>query len=1178
MMQYMGGTSDISDARQALVNMETGQPVLVVVSASDGSARELVASPDIDSQVHASVDCGITFKSVVGRVAGELNLDEFAGGILVVEDAQWADASSMGRLQRWVRECEHPVGLIVAHRTLGEFDRWWVDRLASRFAKFGTVEMVEATEPDTESTGPLHGEAADLVAATELVTGPVTVDLASRLLDVSPEEVISLGDDLVGDGWLQASRGGFTSGPAAARAGVSEVRAGHVAHRLASLLRDGDAPDAVLGNLLVASGLPDEAFEYLHRAAVDADAREGHAEAFFLAEAALAAAAEADLGRGQELGQLNLIAARFLRTAGRSEWARQHLDEAVDMLSGPERVAAMFLAAAVADDRQRPQEAERNTALTLLEASTSDPASNPGPIFALQARALNRIGFPQESEAVLAKAEGTAAAGSDHDRQTVLLNKAWIHFDRGEMRSAEVEFGRLAAAARHRGDTSGRADFESWRSRALAGGGYPMQALNVIDEVYTLSAEEDLDAPVFLTQLAIAEGALAFGNYEVAMTSADRALDIVESQLPVWENMVRALRSQILYRSGAEDEARAEVELALELTPLGPNGWRWRTRCEALQLEYADSEGSKWPAQQAEDRADLLLQSRFYGWAAEMLCAITENGGRKSAAEEALAIATQIGQPLLAARAAHAAGLWGSAEATYPTSRIRQIEFAVSDEWRQSFLVLPHVAAALEAPEPADSVDYTAASESMDRALERAGLSGETILSPAQRRSRGMVRREPARRSPLRTLAAALGVVVLAGATAFAVQQMTQDEETPPTVAEAAPTTVPTPTTLPPIEERQIEVSAARDMLAGTSEHRGGHLRNGYIDVAGPRNVNGYYWRERTSGALEATPVAFGQQLFIGSTEGTFYIFEQTSGDFRTVAARGRVSSPAALGQTDTGEGSQPAFIVFGSDTGVVRALAAGITAFAGWETSLEGGVRSAPVVAAQHVYVATDEGTIYTLGANEGEIISVWPGEGESTKGAFEGDLAFDGETLYAASQDGNLYLLRANQGVLEEVCSYDARAPIDVTPIIDDGVVYVGTRQGLIWMLEQGTCDEARDRNSPYIAENPIEVPPAIVNGMLYIPDGPYIYARDLSNNNEDLWLPSHVDADSKITSGPVVTQDAVYFAAEDGMVYAVDSTTGDLLWKYETGLTVRSGIAVVADAVYIASGDGFVYAVGE
>ena len=143
MIPFMVDTSNVADVKDLLAELTPGMPLLVVVSEANGSAGGLIKATGTGDRVHARVDCGVTFKSVMGRVADELNLDDFAGGLLVIEDAQWADASSMGRLQRWARESDLPLALIVAHRTLGDIERWWVDRLASRFAKFGKVEMVE---------------------------------------------------------------------------------------------------------------------------------------------------------------------------------------------------------------------------------------------------------------------------------------------------------------------------------------------------------------------------------------------------------------------------------------------------------------------------------------------------------------------------------------------------------------------------------------------------------------------------------------------------------------------------------------------------------------------------------------------------------------------------------------------------------------------------------------------------------------------------------------------------------------------------------------------------------------------------------------------------------------------------------------------------------------------------
>lgn len=206
------------------------------------------------------------------------------------------------------------------------------------------------------------------------------------------------------------------------------------------------------------------------------------------------------------------------------------------------------------------------------------------------------------------------------------------------------------------------------------------------------------------------------------------------------------------------------------------------------------------------------------------------------------------------------------------------------------------------------------------------------------------------------------------------------------------------------------------------------------------------------------------------------------------------------------------------------------------------------------------------------------WPVEGDPM-GPINADLAMSDGLLYVGSQDGLMRILDTTGEQLELVCEFDARASIDVNPIIDQGVVYIATSTANMWMLPKGQCDgQAPNRLSPYVAETPIDVPPAIVNGVLYLPDGPYLYARDLANSNADIWPPGHVDANAKISAPPVVTKNAVYFAAEDGVVYAVDANSGDLLWTWETGLTVRGGVAVVEDAVYIASGDGVVYAVGE
>jgi len=52
-------------------------------------------------------------------------------------------------------------------------------------------------------------------------------------------------------------------------------------------------------------------------------------------------------------------------------------------------------------------------------------------------------------------------------------------------------------------------------------------------------------------------------------------------------------------------------------------------------------------------------------------------------------------------------------------------------------------------------------------------------------------------------------------------------------------------------------------------------------------------------------------------------------------------------------------------------------------------------------------------------------------------------------------------------------------------------------------------------------------------------------------------------------------VYVASLDANVYALDASTGGLLWKYATGREIHSSPALANGVLYVASGDNNVYA---
>jgi len=123
-----------------------------------------------------------------------------------------------------------------------------------------------------------------------------------------------------------------------------------------------------------------------------------------------------------------------------------------------------------------------------------------------------------------------------------------------------------------------------------------------------------------------------------------------------------------------------------------------------------------------------------------------------------------------------------------------------------------------------------------------------------------------------------------------------------------------------------------------------------------------------------------------------------------------------------------------------------------------------------------------------------------------------------------------------------------------------------------------------------------PAVANGMAFVgsTDG-NVYAVDLESGAQKWKFETKV----RVTSSPAVSNGTVYFGSYDGNFYAVDAVSGQLKWKFQTGGERRfagrhiHGIQPVAEtmpdpfdfylssptvwngAVYFGSGDGNVYA---
>ncbi len=164
--------------------------------------------------------------------------------------------------------------------------------------------------------------------------------------------------------------------------------------------------------------------------------------------------------------------------------------------------------------------------------------------------------------------------------------------------------------------------------------------------------------------------------------------------------------------------------------------------------------------------------------------------------------------------------------------------------------------------------------------------------------------------------------------------------------------------------------------------------------------------------------------------------------------------------------------------------------------------------------------------------------------------------------------------------------------SPVVANGVVYVGSSDNFLYAVDAGT-GKLRWK---FDAHGNVGSSPAVGGGSVYAVslDGK-LYAVDAATGTQkwafatlgerrhtsegiDYMAPSTEampDPWDFFLSSPVLEGGTVYFGSGDGFVYAVDAATGALRWKFKTDNVVHASPAVAGGIVYIGSFDSYFYA---
>jgi outer membrane protein assembly factor BamB len=233
--------------------------------------------------------------------------------------------------------------------------------------------------------------------------------------------------------------------------------------------------------------------------------------------------------------------------------------------------------------------------------------------------------------------------------------------------------------------------------------------------------------------------------------------------------------------------------------------------------------------------------------------------------------------------------------------------------------------------------------------------------------------------------------------------------------------------------------------------------------------------------------------------------------------------------------------------------------------------IYGAPSTTGDLVIIGGNDGRVHAFQLSEGKLIGderwIYPRQG--TLGAsIIGGLTIANDHVYLATADGTVYSLTVADGYKE--WSHSIGKKIWSTPAVANGMVYIGSFDKNVYALDQNTGDQ----KWTYETKGAITAPPLVQNGIVYV--GSYnrhLYALDATTGKLVWEFPA-----TGATNGahnwywvaPVISGNTLYAPCLDGRVYVVDAKTGGFITSVSLGNPVSSEPVVVGDSVIVAATD--------
>ncbi|MDK2981565.1 MAG: outer membrane protein assembly factor BamB [Chloroflexota bacterium] len=243
----------------------------------------------------------------------------------------------------------------------------------------------------------------------------------------------------------------------------------------------------------------------------------------------------------------------------------------------------------------------------------------------------------------------------------------------------------------------------------------------------------------------------------------------------------------------------------------------------------------------------------------------------------------------------------------------------------------------------------------------------------------------------------------------------------------------------------------------------------------------------------------------------------------------------------------------------------------------------AAPAFDDQFVVVGDYTDTLYGLDRQDG--FEKWRFSGAEDR-YIASAFIYDG-MVYAPNTDSSLYVLDA-EGNLQ--WRFKTAGPNWSKPVSDGTALYLTSMDHYLYALNLSYTDSEltadKDGSKTLVAAplwsldlgTAVVSDPVLEDGVLYVGTvNGVVYAIDLQSHSVK-WQFTIEDEVSSIWGTPVLTEDAVFFGDENGNLYAVDKTDGNALWPepFAAGASlISSGVAVDGKVIF-ASSEGKIFSI--